>query len=164
MKIEDLKNTKIYLHSIDEKVVFKNKLEKLGVRWRFWSECDPVTHDDIPFVFINEDFSLGVAYKRDYASFYGDNIKQIFLEDVLSIEEPKEGRKFRPFDRVLVKKRDGEAWLATEFSNYDDANPLYPYTATNSCGYKYCIPYSKDLDYIIGRTDIDIIPTKAPEQ
>lgn len=63
MKIEDLKNTKIYLHFPDERVKFKDKLEKLGIRWIFTYDDNPIKKD-IPFIYISEDLSLYMDYKK----------------------------------------------------------------------------------------------------
>ena len=159
MKVEDLKNTKIYLSNKEDRIKFQKKVFKLGVKWSEGNQS--MADNTVVNMFFTIDNYLHLFSDWGKTSFINNTSKQIFLDEVLAIEEPKEECEFKPYDRVLVKKRDGEAWLATEFSNYDDTYPLYPYTATNSCGYKYCIPYSKDLDYIIGRTDIDIITAKS---
>lgn len=63
--------------------------------------------------------------------------------------EPK--CQFKPFDKVLVRNNDGQAWRANYFSHYKNA-PDYFYVCINGI-YHYCIPYNEHTAHILGTTD-----------
>lgn len=67
--------------------------------------------------------------------------------DTLRVE-PK--CQFKPFDKVLVRNNDGQAWRANYFSHYKNA-PDYFYVCINGI-YHYCIPYEGN-EHLLGTTD-----------
>ena len=138
MKIEDLKNTKIYLHSVEDRLQFKNKLENLEIRWNFSPDADPVRHD-IPFIYIDEDLELGMDFKVSFEWFCANKSRQIFLEDVLSIEEPERESVFEVFDKVLVRNSDVGMWFPKLFSRR--LNTSNAYLTIDDKTYNQCIPY-----------------------
>lgn len=60
-------------------------------------------------------------------------------------------KEFKPFDKVLVRDEGGD-WHATFFSHYSN-DSAYPYVTTDGC-YEECIPYNKEIEYLLG-TNID---------
>ena len=141
MKVEDLKNTKIYLSDEEDKIKFQEKVFRLGVEWSDGSNsvCKNMFSDT--FFTINEFLNLFMSGGN--ISFISKKRKQIFLEDVLAIEEPKEECKFKPFDKVLVRDGDDLRWKPRlfawfDFSCYDDD---YKFEVTTGEKYIHCIPY-----------------------
>lgn len=49
--------------------------------------------------------------------------------------------KFKPFDKVLVREFDNEAWKPRFFSNYYKLDNKYIYGCTDGIEYSQCIPY-----------------------
>lgn len=138
MKIEDLKNTKIYLSNEDDRVKFLEKVFKLGVEW--WDgglPREPITRP--PFFYIDSNLKLSFDYSYQAQFFLEYKDKQIFLDDVLAVEEPKEECKFKPFDKVLVVNNNN-VWVPRFFSRYDGED-THPFETTDGSCYKTCVPY-----------------------
>lgn len=144
MKIEDLKNTKIYMSNEADVIKFQDKIFNLGIKM-----ADGTTHVSNPslkdiFFTINNNLRVYVDFGK--ASFINNTRRQIFLKDVLSIEEPK--FKFKPFDKVLVRDGDNVRWKPRIFSwhdvEYSEDYP-YPFETTDGDFYRYCIPYDEKL-------------------
>lgn len=60
-------------------------------------------------------------------------------------------KTLKPFDRVLVRDREGSMWNINMFS-YICSNTSYPYNCllgSNKC----CIPYNDDTKHLVGTTD-----------
>ena len=147
MKIEDLKNTKIYLSNEEDRIKFQKKVFKLGVEW--WNGGllqKPIK--ERPFYYIDNNLKLSFGYSHQKIWFRQYEYKQIFLEDVLAIKEPKEECEFKPFDRVLVRDSDNERWRPRFFAwhnvDYKENYP-YPFETTDGCFHSYCIPYDENL-------------------
>ena len=144
MKVEDLKGTKIYLSNEEDRIKFQEKVFKLGVKW---SEGDQsvITNGDMFFTIDNY---LHLFLDWGKTSFINNTSKQIFLDEVLAIEEPKEECKFKPFDKVLVRDGDDLRWKPRLFAWYNaDYKENYPYQFETTDGdlYSYCIPYDENL-------------------
>lgn len=60
-----------------------------------------------------------------------------------------------PFDKVLVRDRDGFRWRCELYSHTEE-QCKYKYV-TLECGYNYCIPYNNDTKHLVGTTN------EAPE-
>lgn len=60
-------------------------------------------------------------------------------------------QEFKPFDKVLVRDNDEQAWRTAFFSHYNLKNPNYQYITTLG-EYKICIPYEGN-EYLLGTTD-----------
>lgn len=71
--------------------------------------------------------------------------------DTLRVEPVKIERPLKPFDKVLVRNNDGQAWRANYFSHYKNA-PDYFYVCINGI-YHYCIPYNEHTAHLLGTTD-----------
>lgn len=54
----------------------------------------------------------------------------------------------KPFDRVIVRDDDHQAWVCTIFSHQGE-DCGYPYE-TASGPYVYCIPYNDDTKHLVG--------------
>ncbi len=70
--------------------------------------------------------------------------------DTLQVEPVKTECSFKPFDKVLVRNNDGQAWRANYFSHYKNA-PDYFYVCINGI-YHYCIPYNEYTAHLLGTT------------
>ena len=71
--------------------------------------------------------------------------------DTLRVEPVKPTCPFKPFDKVLVRDNDEQAWCANYFSHYKNA-PDYFYVCINGI-YHYCIPYNEHTAHLLGTTD-----------
>ena len=71
--------------------------------------------------------------------------------DTLRVEPVKPTCPFKPFDKVLVRDNDEQAWCANYFSHYKNA-PDYFYVCINGI-YHYCIPYNDHTAHLLGTTD-----------
>ena len=151
MTKEDLKNTKIYLSNEEDVIKFQEKVFKLGVLWKDGSK-EPQYIKGEPFYYINSNFQLtkDTMYQND--SFKNHEYEQIFLHDVLSIEEPKEEYKFKPYDRVLVRDHESQQWCPTLYSYYDDSEFALHHVTVADIIYKYCIPYEGN-EHLVGTTN-----------
>ena len=151
MKIEDLKGTKIYLSNEEDRVKFQEKVFSLGVEWR-----DGAPHEivpDCPFYYISYNYKLTRDCATSSNFFISHPYKQIFLDDVLEIEEPKKEYEFQPFDKVLVRDSVTGVWLPRFYSwNIYEVNEDYPYEITSGVTYKYCIPYEGN-EHLAGTTN-----------
>ena len=139
MEKEDLKETKIYLSNVEDRVKFQKKVFNLGVEW-----CESgksVANTEHMFYYIDSDLRLSHTDIFDKLSFIGDNRKQIFLDEVLAIEEPKEVCEFNTFDKVLVRDTNTGLWGAKLFSHYNYKDDSFPYVTTNNSSYSQCIKY-----------------------
>ena len=141
MKIEDLKNTKIYLKNKDEIKQFQEKVFKLGVEWQ---EGGNSVDSSFYLYHISQELKLCHC---SYSPLHFIDIrrKQIFLEDVLAIEEPVSLVVGMP---VLVRDEDDEDW------EYDILGRIRSYEHNCECkcigGYFYqCIPYEGN-EHLLG--------------
>lgn len=69
----------------------------------------------------------------------------------LQVEPVKIERPLKPFDKVLVRDTDEQAWCANYFSHYKN-DPDYFYVCING-SYHYCIPYNEHTAHLLGTTD-----------
>lgn len=71
--------------------------------------------------------------------------------ETLQVEPVKSTCPFMPFDKVLVRDTDEQAWCANYFSHYKN-DPDYFYVCINGI-YHYCIPYNEHTAHLLGTTD-----------
>ena len=151
MTVEDLKNTKIYLSEEAERFKFQDKVFKLGIKWK--DGTVEVKYTKNCFYFINNDLQMTMDECSGVHWFLSKRNKQIFLDDVLEIEEPKKEYEFKPFDKVLVRDNTSDRWLPRLYSwNSHEANESYPYEIASGDLYKYCIPYEGN-EHLAGTTN-----------
>ena len=74
-------------------------------------------------------------------------LKGKYNPDTLQVEPVKTECPLKPFDKVLVRNNDGQAWRANYFSHYKNA-PDYFYVCINGI-YHYCIPYEGDRKSVV---------------
>lgn len=77
-------------------------------------------------------------------------LKGKYNPQTLQVEPVKPVCPFKPFDKVLVRDNDEQAWCANYFSHYKNA-PDYFYVCINGI-YHYCIPYEGN-EHLLGTTD-----------
>nr|DAU52209.1 MAG TPA: hypothetical protein [Caudoviricetes sp.] len=77
-------------------------------------------------------------------------LKGKYNPETLQVEPVKPTCPFKPFDKVLVRDNDEQAWCANYFSHYKNA-PDYFYVCINGI-YHYCIPYEGN-EHLLGTTD-----------
>ena len=78
-------------------------------------------------------------------------LKGKYNPDTLQVEPVKPECMFKPFDKVLVRDTDEQAWCANYFSHYKN-DPEYFYVCINGI-YHYCIPYNEHTAHLLGTTD-----------
>lgn len=83
----------------------------------------------------------------DMEKFFGGK----YNPDTLQVEPVKSTCPFKPFDKVLVRDTDEQAWCANYFSHYKN-DPNYFYSCINGI-YHYCIPYNEHTAHLLGTTD-----------
>ena len=155
MKVEDLKNTKIYLSNEEDRIKFQEKVFKLGVTWTDCSQAITRSMSDDMFFIINKDLYMFIDWGEIF--FIDKREKQIFLDDVLAIEEPKEECKFKPYDRVLVRSFiSNDKWLPRLFADYHEQLRYGKYETTDGKRYNFCVSYEENKE--LANT------TKNPEQ
>ena len=152
MTIEDLKNTKIYLSSVDNRREFQEKVFKLGVKWKDGSR--DVKELDKCFFYIDVDLRLSMGNYLDFEvnHFKEHEYEQIFFHDVKSIGKPKEKYRFKPYDKVIVRAfGDDSTWIASFYSHYSEDWPL-PYVTVSGRHWQSCIPYEGN-EHLVGTTN-----------
>ena len=65
-------------------------------------------------------------------------------------------KTLKPFDKVMVRDDNNEAWFCTIFSHLQSNDCGYPYNTASGI-YFCCIPYNDDTKHLVGTTD------EAPE-
>lgn len=60
-------------------------------------------------------------------------------------------KTLQPFDRVLVRVNDDDAWNCDLFSHYNGGEP-YPYFCV-STRWTYCVPFNEETKHLVGTTD-----------
>lgn len=78
-------------------------------------------------------------------------LKGKYNPDTLQVEPVKPTCPLKPFDKVLVRDTDEQAWCANYFSHYKN-DPDYFYVCING-SYHYCIPYNEHTAHLLGTTD-----------
>ena len=75
-----------------------------------------------------------------------------YQDDYELVPEKFDIKTLKPFDKVLVRNRYKESWIAANFSHYImDTKEDYPYFASAS-SFKKCIPYEGN-EHLLGKTD-----------
>lgn len=144
-----LANTKVYVNGKSKEI--QEKLFSLGYEW--YGGCTDVKHTESPFLFIYADMSFSMSC--DINIFSSHKNREISAEELLSLEltEPSLKEKFdpktlQPFDRVLVRNKNG-FWKCGLFSNINIDAYEYRYNCIGS-EYCYCIPYNEETKHLVG--------------
>lgn len=115
------------------------------------------------YVSLNEMFGLlfddEVESSEEYRFATEEEKKQFFsaLEkegkrwdsDKKAIVDLKPKVELKPFDKVLIRDFDSQAWQVSLFG-YKDSDFYY---CCNGCGWNQCIPYNKETAHLLGTTD-----------
>lgn len=67
-----------------------------------------------------------------------------------TIEDLSKKCKLEPFQKVLVRERDTDKWVAGFFSHYMESSELFYCT---SGSWRQCIPYNEETKHLLGTTD-----------
>ena len=128
----------------------QKKAFELGYEWS--GSGKEYTHTNCPYLFFNEGRYIKHLNAEDVRSFEGQCETKISAADFLALtqEEVKEP-EFKPFDRVLVRDCDDEAWTAHLYSHLDE-NLSYIYQTVGDGGYHQCIPYEGN-EHLLGTTE-----------
>lgn len=81
--------------------------------------------------------SFKLASEEDRNKIYFTLAKKGYVYDK---EQHKLTRRFKPFDKVLVRNLTDEKWSINLFSYYDKENKLFPHVCLDG-RYNYCVPY-----------------------
>ena len=71
-------------------------------------------------------------------------------------KEKFDPKTLKPFDRVMVRDDNNEAWFCTIFSHLQSKDCGYPYNTASGI-YFCCIPYNEETKHLVGTTE------EAPE-
>ena len=63
-----------------------------------------------------------------------------------------EGKEFKAFDRVLVRDKNVEEWLAAFYDKYISSVEKYPHRMIGCTYFAQCIPYEGN-EHLLGTTD-----------
>ena len=61
-------------------------------------------------------------------------------------------KTLKPFDKVMVRDDNNEAWFCTIFSHLQSKDCGYPYNTASGI-YFCCIPYNDDTKHLVGTTE-----------
>lgn len=151
-----LNNTKIICTSYEESVKVQVKLLELGIEW---ISKEKGIFEDKYLLFINEKNKLQSC--SDIKIWVKDINRRIEPNEILAIQIKEDKPKFdpktlQPFDKVLVRDSDEDYWEPKFFDRYEKEGDE-PYFTTNSCSYRYCVPYNEETKHLYNTTD------EAPE-
>lgn len=68
-----------------------------------------------------------------------------------------EGKKFKAYDRVLVRDEDNEQWQAAFYAKYITRHGNYPHQVIGGVSFAQCIPYAGN-EHLLGTTDSPVVP------
>lgn len=107
----------------------------------------PVWHADLERRIVKASDEQRDKFISDMEKFFGGK----YNPDTLQVEPVQPECPFKPFDKVLVRDTDEQAWCANYFSHYKN-DPDYFYVCINGI-YHYCIPYNEHTAHLLGTTD-----------
>lgn len=140
--IKKLSNTKVYVDGKSEEI--QKKLFELGFMWA--SNYKKVSYTQKPFIFISNNMFMPTG--SDMLYFKDNKSIEIKADDILSITIDKE-YEFKPFDKVLVRDYNTDAWRVDLFSHANKVG--YKFTAIGCC-WQQCIPFEGN-EHLVGTTD-----------
>ena len=102
-------NRKIYCRTEEESIAVQEKAFRLGYAWLdSGKEVFPIRH----MIYIQGGTLLYTDYERTFLS---DTGRYTEVADFLDLPEPKREFDLKPFDRVLVRDAEIEAWYIDLF-------------------------------------------------
>lgn len=176
--LEDKDVAQIYINTIEERLGGKLNRQTLEVEKALpeFKDGDIVVygksvaicrkiykHTLCFYVSLNEMFGLlfddEVESSEEYRFATEEEKKQFFsaLEkegkrwdsDKKAIVDLKPKVELKPFDKVLIRDFDSQAWQVSLFG-YKDSDFYY---CCNGCGWNQCIPYNEETAHLLGTTD-----------
>ena len=105
------------------------------------------------YLFFEESCLVFGNNKQNYER---NSLPEISAADFLALtpedvqDAPKEP-EFKPFDRVLVRDYDNDAWIANIYSHRDE-NCTFIHQTFGGVGYHQCIPYEGN-EHLLGTTE-----------
>ena len=158
---KEMKEYKIDLHEFEGKVrevvneAIQEKAFELGCWW-FGVPEKRAIHKSASFIFTHKDGSLSMRKDSDASWFNNHSNTLISAADFLALtpedvqDKPKAPKEpeFKPFDRVLVRDYDNDAWIANIYT-YRDENCTFIHQTLNGVGYHQCISYEGN-EHLLG--------------
>lgn len=141
--IDNLKNTKVYVAGKSKEI--QEKLFELGFTWLLGRKVQFI---DSPFLYLSD--SLGVSAGESMTEFVSNKGREVTAEYILRLTlEERPEYEFEPFDRVLVRDSDDEAWTCNIFSNFilEEDSPYSFWCISGS--WIQCIPYEGN-EHLVG--------------
>jgi len=152
-----LKNSKVWAGDKSKEV--QKVLYEYGFHWH-----DSKDANNSPLaLYISDEFLDGT---NDYSLFFTNMSKdvnssvlhfyinkELFTNDILSIEIEQEKHEFKPFDKVLVSK-DNSCWNPEFFKCYgyggynDEGISVVYYMSISGYTYTHCIPYEGNEELV----------------
>lgn len=134
---EELSNYKMYVKNTGTIIKLQKLLSKLNITFSY-------DIFDCNYLIVNNCLSNFVQNIKTYEAC---DCKIIDVDDYIrKLEEyinPAHKYKFKPFDKVLVRDDDDDAWIPNFFCMYTDEGDYY---AMNDVSFKQCIPYEGNED------------------
>ena len=156
-----MKDYKIDLSMYEGKVreavseAIQEKAFELGCWWSGVPEKRAI-HKSASFIFTHKDGSLSMRKDSDASWFNNHSNTFISAADFLALtpedvqDKPKAPKEpeFNPFDRVLVRDYDSNAWSAGFYSHRDESS-TYIHRTVGDVGYIQCISYEGN-EHLLG--------------
>lgn len=127
-----LANTKVYVAGKSKEI--QEKAFQLGYSWST-AGINEIRDTTSPFLFFYKNGIITHDFKMN--NFMRNNNKEVTADYILSLEPEC---PFKPFDKVLVRDDDSDAWMPKFFS-YQDDSMYYSFHSINNGEYRQCIPY-----------------------
>lgn len=128
---EELSNYKMYVKNTGTIIKLQKILSKLNITFSY-------DIFDCNYLIVNNCLSNFVQNIKTYEAC---DCKIIDVDDY--IRKLEEYIKFKPFDKVLVRDADDDAWIPNFFCMYTDEGDYY---AMNDVSFKQCILYEGNED------------------
>lgn len=75
-----------------------------------------------------------------------------YTPDTLQVEPDRQKCQFKPFDKVLVRDKDGDVWLPAFFEEKGSLKDFYFVIGRKDSYYLQCIPYYGN-EHLLGTTN-----------
>lgn len=155
-----MKEYKIDLSGFDGMVreivsaAIQKKAFELGYEW--FSVGKEVFWLKSPYLFFNKSSKTTHIFSTEDVHYFeahsGDEISaaEFLLLTPEDVQDKQKEPELKPFDRVLMRDYDDEAWTAHLYSHLDE-NFTYIHRTVGEGGYNQCIPYEGN-EHLLGTT------------
>lgn len=138
-KLEALLHKKLYVKGFGSQVIaLINKLTG--------EHKNAASYEKYPFFYMTDDkgeFELHGGCDMSY--FVSCALEEISIEEVLKMQE----HEFKPYEGVLVRDHDSQAWHADLFSHVDNTTIQFECIGGK---WNQCVPY-KGNEHLLGKTE-----------